>query len=389
VTVIADRQRPNIHFWKGVKAMFTQDDLRELATYQAQTPILSVYLNVDPTERTTDEYKLALRQMLKRVEENASPEDVAAVERFFEHEYDWSGRGVAAFSCDRDSFWRVYSLAVPVASRATVARKPHLGPLAALLEAYGSYLVALVDRQGVRLSLFEMGEFQTGDGYMGEEVRRLKRGRGSSNGHGRRGGTPVSSQHEGETVKRNIREAAKATRAFWDRHKPQRLIIAGSDQTVTQFQEALPKKLRERIVGTFSADLNASDVEVRDRSLDILHQAEKEREATMVEAVFTAAAKGKGGVIRLADTLGAAREGRIQTLVVARDYHHPGYQCRNCGYITDQALETCPFCSGKFAEISDAAEALVTKVIEDGGKVEVVDSHPKIDDFGVGALLRY
>jgi len=117
---------------------------------------------------------------------------------------------------------------------------------------------------------------------------------------------------------------------------------------------------------------------------------EKEREAALVEAVFTAAAKGRGGVIRLADTLGAAHEGRIQTLLVARDYHQPGYQCRNCAYITDQSLEVCPFCGGEFAEIPDAAaEALVTKVIEDGGKVEVVDDHPKVAEFGVGALLRY
>jgi predicted RNase H-like nuclease len=49
----------------------------------------------------------------------------------------------------------------------------------------------------------------------------------------------------------------------------------------------------------------------------------------------------------------------------------------------------CPFCNGKFAEITDAAEALVTQVIEDGGQVEVIDNHPKIDEFGVGALLRY
>ena len=103
--------------------MLTQSDLRELATYQAQTPILSVYLNVDPTERTTDEYKLALRQMLKRVEGSASSEDIEAVERFFEHEYDWSGRGVVAFSCGYEGFWRVYPLAVPIASRVAVARK--------------------------------------------------------------------------------------------------------------------------------------------------------------------------------------------------------------------------------------------------------------------------
>ena len=369
--------------------MFKQKDLRELAAYQAETPILSVYLNVDPTECTTDEYKLALRQMLKQTEGFAAPQDTRAVERFFDYEYDWSGRGVAIFSGDKEGFWRAYSLAVPVASGVTVARKPYIWPLAALVDAYGSYAVVQVDRQGVRLLLFEMGELQTEGGYLGEEVRKLKKGRGSSGGAGRRGGSPVSSQREGETVKRNIREAAKSTRRFCRKYKPQRLIIAGTEPMVAQFREALPKRLRKNVIGSFSADVNALETEIRDRSLEILQRVEREREAALVDAVFTAAAKGRRGVIRLADTLGAAREGRIQTLVVARDYHRSGYQCRNCAYLTDQSLEVCPFCGSEFAEIPDAAEALVTKVIEDGGKVEVVDDHPKIAEFGVGALLRY
>ncbi|MCJ7738218.1 MAG: hypothetical protein MUQ10_13040, partial [Anaerolineae bacterium] len=128
-----------------------------------------------------------------------------------------------------------------------------------------------------------------------------------------------------------------------------------------------------------------------ERSLDVVRRVERQREHARVDAVFTAAAKGRGGVIRLDDTLGAAHEGRISTLVVARHYHQAGYQCQNCGYITDHGLNDCPFCGGEIAEISDAAEALVAKVIEDGGKVEVIDEklHPEISQFGVGALLRY
>jgi len=369
--------------------MFRQQDLRELAAYQAETPILSVYLDVDPTERKTDEYKLALRHMLRHADGLAAAEDVAAVGRFFDHEYDWSGRGVVVFSCVGEEFWRTYSLAVPVASGVTVARKPYIWPLAALMDAYGSYAVVQVDRQGVRLLLFEMGELQTAGGYLGEEVRKLKKGRGASGGAGRRGGVPVSSRRGEEVAQRNIREAVKATKRFCRKHKPLRLIIAGADQTVAQFRESLPKHLREKVIGSFSADMNASEPEMRDRSLEILQQVERERESALVDAVFTEAAKGQRGVIRLADTLGAAHEGRIQTLVVARDYHQPGYRCQNCAYITDQSLDDCPFCGGEFGEIPDAAEALVTKVIEDGGKVEVVDEHPKIAEFGVGALLRY
>jgi peptide subunit release factor 1 (eRF1) len=257
------------------------------------------------------------------------------------------------------------------------------------VDTYGRYAVVQVDRQGVQLSLFELGELQATDGHVGEEVRRLKKGRGSSGGAGRRGGAPVSSRHEEEIAQRNIRDAVKATDQFCRKYKPQRLIIAGADPTVAQFRDALPKQLQDKVLGTFNADMNAPETEIRERSLEILQAVEQKREKELVEAVFTAAAKGRGGVIRLADTLGAAHEGRIQTLIIARDYHEPGYQCRNCTYITDQDLETCPFCGDEFVEISDAAEALVTKVIEDGGKVEVIDDHPKIDEFGVGALLRY
>ncbi len=370
--------------------MFTRDDLRELAAYQTETPILSVYLNVDPTERTTDEYKLALRQMLKKQAEGlAAPEDIEAVERFINHKYDWSGRGVVIFSGAREGFWRTYSLAVPVTSGVTVARKPYIWPMAALMDAYGSYAVALVDRQEVRLLFFDMGELQISDGYTGEDIRKLKKGRGSSGGPGRRGGAPVSSRREEEMAQRNIRDAAQATVRFCRQHAPQRLLIAGADPTVAQFREELPKSLQRKVIGSLSADMNTSETEIRKRSLEILREVEETRAAELVEAIFTAAAKGRGGVIRLADTLGAAHEGRIQTLVISRDYHQPGYQCTNCSYITDQPLEVCPFCGSEFAEIPDAAEALVTKVIEDGGKVEVVEDHPKIAEFGVGALLRY
>ncbi len=369
--------------------MFNQEDLRELAAFRFETPVLSVYLNVDPTDRTRDEYRLELRQLLKQVEGVAPEENIKAVEAFFDHEYDWSGRGAAVFSCQEEDFWRTYSLAIAVSSGVTVASRPYIKPLAELADAYGSYAVAVVDRRQTRMFLFDLGQLRATDEFVGEEVRKVKRGRGSSGGHGRRGGAPISSQHEEEVVRRNVRDAAGAMKTFCDRHDPQRLIIAGGDGMVVRFQEALPKHLQDRVIGSFSADMNAPEAEIRELSLEVLEQVEEARKEAIVEAVFTAAAKGGNGVIRLADTLGAAHEGRIQTLVIDRHYHQPGYQCEHCGYITDHDLEKCPFCGSDFVEIPDAAEALVTKVIEEGGEVEVVEDNPKAQKFGVGALLRY
>ena len=125
--------------------MFNRRDLRELAQYCGTNPVLALYLDTDPTQHTTDEYKLALRQLLKKVEDQAAAEDVAAVERFVDFEYDWKGRGIAIFSRVADDYWRQYNLAVPVESRALVSEKPYVTPLAGLWDTYGRFVVAMVD----------------------------------------------------------------------------------------------------------------------------------------------------------------------------------------------------------------------------------------------------
>jgi hypothetical protein len=364
-------------------------ELRRLANYQSDTPVLSVYLNVDPKERTSDEYLLSLRHLLEEVKGEAAPEDISAVQQYFEHEYDWSGRGAVVFSCAADDYRRTYTLAVPVASGATIARRPYLSPLVALMNAYGQYVVALVDRQGVRMFSFRLGKLVQAKAFEGKEVRRSKKGRGSSGGPGRRGGAPMSSRHGDEVALRNLRDSAKHVERFCRRQKPQHLILAGVEHTISLFTDLLPKALKDIAIGPIGLDSTATEPEIRKRSLELLQQVENKRKAGVVEAAFTAAAKGREGVIGLDETLSAAHEGRIQTLVIGRDYHASGYRCDNCRYLTTQSLTKCPFCEGTFVEIPDAAEAAVTKVIEDGGEIEVVDQNPKLDQAGIGAILRY
>ena len=64
--------------------MFGESDLRDLAAYEAETPLLSVYLNVDPRQQSTEEYRLELRQQLKRASKRASRADIDAVQSFFD-----------------------------------------------------------------------------------------------------------------------------------------------------------------------------------------------------------------------------------------------------------------------------------------------------------------
>ena len=367
--------------------MFDEKSLKALAAIETEGPLLSLYLNVDPTRRTAEEYKLSLREMLRQVEGTVDDTDISRVKHYIDLEYDWSGRGLVIFSRQAEDVWWAQPLAVPVRNGATVANKPHISPLIELDGYYGRYVVALVDRQGGRFFFFQMGELVAQEGAMGEDVRHTRRGRGSSV-VGMRGGSQVSGRKEAERVQRNLREIASVLGEFCQQHRPRRLLIAGAEHTVAQFRELLPVKLQSIVAGTFSAEMEASENEIRDRAFNILKDLGEKRREEVVKAVITAAAKGMNGIVGLDQTLSAANEGRIQVLVVEHNYHAPGYQCESCGYLTTQPLEKCVFCEGRIQEIADAAEAVTSQVVEKGGTVEIVDNET-IEEAHIGALLRY
>jgi peptide chain release factor subunit 1 len=366
--------------------MLTDRDLQELLGYQAQSPVLSIYLNTDPVEGNSDAHKLRLRSLLKDVD---LADDVNAGLHYFEFEHDWSGRSVAVFSCAPEAFFKAYSLAVPIRSRVRINNHPHVKPLADLLDSYGGYGVVLVDKQGARLFSFHLGELQEQEGVMGESVRRTKRG-GGSQSPGRRGGSTGQTNYVGEVTDRNIKEAVDFSIHFFAEKNVRRILIGGTEDTIAQFRNQLPKAWQSLIVGTFPISMTASHNDVLEKAMQIGQQAELLREEHLVQTLVTNAAKGRGGVVNLDNTLEAIHEGRVQILVIQEGYRAPGYRCKSCGHITAVELEFCPYCGGESELIPDVVELVVHKVMEGGGEVEVVHSAQVAQEFNqIGAILRY
>jgi peptide chain release factor subunit 1 len=366
--------------------MLTETDLRELLNYQSHHPVLSVYLNTEPSEGNADTYKLRLRTMLKEVN---MPKDVSAVERYFDHEYDRAGRSVVVFSCAPEEYFRSYSLAVPIRSRVRVGDHPHVKPLADLLDSYGGYGVALVDKQGARMFSFHLGELREQEGVMGEAVRHIKRG-GASSVAGRRGGVAGKTKHAEEVAGRNMKEAAEFAAHFFADNNVRRVLIGGAESNVAPFRSQLPKAWQSLIVGTFPMSMTAGKDEVLERTMQIGREAERRRETELIKTLINNASKGRGGVVKLDDTLRSVHEGRVQSLVIREGYRAPGYCCQGCGYITGQQHKKCPFCGNTFEQIPDAVEMVVRKVMQQGGEVEVLHDDQNTERFGhIGAILRY
>lgn len=366
--------------------MLTEKDLREILNYSVGKPVLSLYLNTEPAEGNADAYRLRLRNMLKEVD---APKDNERIEQYFAREYDWSGRSVAVFSCADQQFFRAFPLAVPLRSRVRVSDHPHFKPLADLWDAFGGYGVALVDKQGARIFHFTLGELEEQDGYLGEEIKHTKSG-GASSVAGRLGGSTGQTGYAEEIVGRNMKEAANFAAKFFESKHIRRVLIGGTEENVSIFRSYLPKAWQSLVVGTFPMAMTASHGDVLARTFQIGHDAEKAREAGLVNTAITNAAKAGAGSVGLEHTLKAVAEHRVQNLLVKEGYYSTGAHCPECGLLTGTVSSFCPVCGAKLLKILDVVDYAVRSVLQAGGDVDIVHENKALEDAGkIAAILRF
>lgn len=371
--------------------MFTQDHLHELLSFPAYVPgIVSVYLDTDCALQPAETIKLQVKGMLKELN-GANQQDAVVIERYLDHTYDWSSPGLALFSCEENDFFRAYPVAVSFRNRLRVGPKPYVKPLAHLLDHYAYYGVILIDRVGARYFEYHLGELLSTEGILGEDVRKLKKGSGSSAGGMRGGGRGEQggSRHEDEVVQRNMRDAANAAGLFFSKKPIRRLFLGGTAENVAQYRELLSKQLQSCIAGTFAMDMTAGEHEVREQTLILLHEANLVRENNLVKQLITSHAKGGNAALGMDDTLQAISDKRVQTLIISDGLHFPGYIEEDAGFVVAN-LARSPLSEQELIEVPDVVDSAVAFTVAQGGHVEVVSDNPELEASGrIGAVLRY
>jgi peptide subunit release factor 1 (eRF1) len=362
--------------------MITQAELQQLVDFQpGEHRVLSLYLNVDPSRRNKDKYMLWLRNHLKEVADQADPADVQKVESYFGLEYDWQGKSVACFSSVEADLWHAFPLPMPMEDAVFVSNVPRIKPLIDLMDRHEAYGVALVDREGARLFLIEMGTIVATEGTLGEETKRHKQGGWAAQ---------KLQRHEDVQAGHNLRSAANVAIDFFQQGQCQRLVLAGTESTVSQFYNLLPRAWQDKVVGSVPMDMNASETEVLNKSWTVMDEALASEEAALAEHLITLAAKEEAAVVGLAPTLAALQEERAHTLVVVEGFSASGHRCTNCGYIAALEGGTCPYCGGVMAEVDDVVEYALKRMLTIGGQAEAVRRNSKLVKAGsIGALLRY
>ncbi|PKO01213.1 MAG: hypothetical protein CVU43_13305 [Chloroflexi bacterium HGW-Chloroflexi-5] len=245
--------------------MLNETSLRSIRDFSADYPVVSLYLNTEPSLGNAETHRLRLRNMLKEL---PLEKEIHKIEEFFAHRYDWSGRAVAVFSCAPADFFEFIPLSIPIKDFIKIASKPEIVPLEDLLQDVNHLGVVLVDQQGARLFYYNMGEMVEQEGVVGEEIKHVKSG-SSTSSHGLRGGSIDGARNEKEKVGRNLRHIREFAEKFFRIHKITKIMIAGSDDNIAQFKNGLSKEFQNKIVGTFSMSMTATHADVLSKILQV------------------------------------------------------------------------------------------------------------------------
>lgn len=361
--------------------MVTEIDVRPLVGFESTDhPVLSVYLNVDPQQRTVEQYKLALRSLLGNAS-GAEAADVKRVQSYVDTGFNRQGRGLVLFSCTAHDFWWAQSLQVPVEDHVFVAHRAHVRQLARLIDIYERYGVIQVDQEGARLYLFNMGNLEAVEGHLGETIKLHKAGGWAASRYQRR---------EAGQARQNLQDAAELAEGFYRQTSTRRLILAGTEKNVAAFKALLSAGLRSLIVGRINAKANATPTEIGDKAVEIAQQAEQAEQAALVDSVLAEANRGGPAVLGLADTLTAVQSGRAEHVVVLADYAQPAYRFVESGHILLELNEQSELQSGRVQPLPDAVDSVVRRAMAQGIGVTLIYKHDGLAAHGkIGALTRY
>jgi peptide chain release factor subunit 1 len=373
----------------------TRSRLRRLADVKPERGrVLSVFLNLDPTEFATPAARSTavtsvLTEAAHRVDEadgldqeerGALREDVERVrEALMASDIAQNGtRAVAVYACKPADLLEVVRINRPVESAVVLDRSPYLEPLVA--EAHEErWCVLLVNRRNARF-------FVGGDGFL-EETDRVEDDVHSQHDQGGWSQARYQRSVEKEKDDHLVHVADVAFDAYKERGFD-RLLVGAPEELVRELEQKLHPYLRERIVGRLHLDVENSSIEdVRAAAGAAIEDWRRRCEREALDRLVEGVGRGGRGAAGLAAVLHALNEQRVDTLLVGETFRSAGGRDPETGML--HAGDHGP--DGRELErLDNIVEPAIEKAIEQSARVIKVRYHDDLGPLGgIGAVLRY
>ena len=373
------------------------DGLRELAGFRAQNGCaISLYVDLDPSivptvgDTSTRVHALldaaarshgATRPDLSHEVKTGLKADFERLRRFFDNDLDRDGaHGLAVFAAGLDNIWSVLALPWKVADAARVADDFLLSPLVPLIGRGNGALVAVVGREQGRVLALQNGRLEQVADLTEETLSRHDQGGWSQSRYQRHIGNLAHGHYKAvaEELEHRFRELGRP-----------RIVVVCGDETRAEFAAALSSDVEDAVIGWTSAEAHASNSDLTPVVAPWLDDWRAARESEAVDRWREELGKNALAVSGWAETLEAASDGRVETLLYQSGAQHDAYRCPACGRASLDAA-TCPLDGTTMEARDDGLDLAVRLTLAFGGQLIAVEYRHDLEQVGgIGAILRF
>jgi len=263
-----------------------------------------------------------------------------------------------------------------------------LQPLANALDQLEDYGVVHVDRTQVRLFLVQQGRIEetTHQIMHGKRTRHIK-----STGREHADSSDHNQRRADNQIHANLNEAIEHVKEFVNTHQLDRLILAGSIETVAELRRLLQGRIHAAVIGETPLKMDASVAQVLGAAQPLANAYESNSEKAKVDNVVTSAAKTEKAVIGLEDTLQALNSDRVWELIACADFRATGYECTECDALFATEPPRCSHCNSTLRAVHTIANRAIESALRKQAKVEIVtgDASASLEAAGgIGAFLK-
>ena len=380
--------------------MISRQDLERLIQRQnGGKPVMSLFLDMSVDSNNKRNHHVFLGQKRAQFEELEDNRPITTgnggesgmgtlferVLAWLDTEFDESNRGVVIYSEVDGDWWEALQFPVPVQNRLVVADRPVIGPLAQVLNSYEHYGVILMDREHVRILSVYLGTLLDELEFRGDPIAP------TANHHVQAGGYSHArfQRHKLEEMRHFFKDFAAEVERFVERYGPRYLVLMGTEQNVARFREFLPQSVAEMIVHTGAAPVDGPAPEILARLEPHLAGEHQRESQELLEQVRDRAAHDYLATAGMQGTLTALQEGKVDTLVLARDGQQQGARCGQCGFVFVRDVNRCPYDGSEQMEPVDVMEEMVRLAEQQGADIQFADANAIADLRGAAALLRF
>jgi len=381
--------------------LLERGELRDLMEFRAKegNKILTLYLNIDPLKPSNARggFKVVLQELLNKAEKQAESQkeeelfaqERSLIERYVEHLIP-KQKTLVAFLDTEDGLQVMEQLPVEIPNQVYFRDYPVLRPILELLDSSETYLLCSLDREKARFLRLFLGTVTELKEISSQPP--VKHRQTSGTDHMR--SQMVLQRRAAAWSNRFLKEAAEEAWDLYEKHAIDQLILAGTEEAVSEFRRILPRNLSQRIIGQVKLPTNAKPQDIMEACYPIIKEREQRAEEALVTDLVTSAQKGDKAVLGVNATINAINEGRVYLLIYPNGYSIEGFRCSLCEVILDHIPQDgkCPYCQERCHSIENLILEASEKVFEIGGKViaikEPVQIEKLVNSGILGAFLR-